>query len=152
MAGCLPTACSSEYCSASVVALVISYALPIIIHCAQGRRKLLPRPFAMAPALGWLSNVVGVAYALLTSVLFMLTPRLPVTVETVNYWAFAIALILVLSVVSWLSYGRKHYLGPAMLRHDAASARSVDGGDSEDSGSTPLIHDGDGEPADSEDD
>lgn len=38
--------------SASMMTLNISYTLPIVIHCAQGRNKLAPRAFALPSALG----------------------------------------------------------------------------------------------------
>lgn len=110
--------------SASVVTLTISYALPIVIHCAQGRNKLGPRAFALPSALGWMVNGVGVTYAVLTSVMFLLPPKLPVTMETTNYGGVVLALVLVFSVASWISGGKEYYLGPAMLRHNEGLAGS----------------------------
>lgn len=65
--------------SASVVALGISYGMPIAVNCLQMRRKLPPRPFVLPPILGWLFNIVGLVYIIVTTILFVFPPDLPVT-------------------------------------------------------------------------
>jgi choline transport protein len=81
--------------SASVVALGVSYGIPIAINCIRGR-KMLPssRPFKLPSLVGWTANLVrcpprgfvhlltmkiGIAYVLVTTVLFLFPPELPVT-------------------------------------------------------------------------
>jgi choline transport protein len=45
--------------SASVVALGVSYGIPIAINCLQGRRKLpVSRAFKLSPLKGWAANLV----------------------------------------------------------------------------------------------
>jgi choline transport protein len=45
--------------SASVVALGVSYGIPIAINCLRGRKKLpVSRPFKLPPLLGWAANIV----------------------------------------------------------------------------------------------
>lgn len=65
--------------SSSVVALGVSYAIPIIINCLRGRKMLPPRPFALPNWFGWIANLIGVVYSIVTTVLFLFPPALPVT-------------------------------------------------------------------------
>lgn len=65
--------------SASVVALGVSYAIPPAINCLRGRKMLPPRPFVLPGPLGWMCNLLGIAYVIVTTVLFLFPPDLPVT-------------------------------------------------------------------------
>lgn len=65
--------------SASVVALGVSYAIPVAINVCRGRKMLPARAFAMPNWLGWVANLLGLAYAIVTTVLFVFPPALPVT-------------------------------------------------------------------------
>jgi len=101
-------------CSASVVALGLSYALPIAVHCIQGRDKLPPRPFVLPAKVGWCVNVVGILYVLVTAVLFLLPPMLPVTSSTMNYGSVALTLVMALCWITWIYHGRAHYTAPTL--------------------------------------
>lgn len=109
--------------SASVVALSVSYALPIIIHCIQGRYKLPSSSFVLPPKIAWFINFTGIFYSILTSVLFLLPPELPVDSSNMNYGGVALALVVLASIISWIFHGRKHYNGPALLRYQTVSDR-----------------------------
>lgn len=81
--GCIFLGSSSAFnaiISASVVALGLSYAIPPAINCARGR-KMLPatRPFVLPGLFGWFANLLGIAYVIVTTVLFVFPPELPVT-------------------------------------------------------------------------
>jgi choline transport protein len=99
--GCIFLGSSSAFnaiISASVVTLGVSYGMPIAINCIRGR-KMLPdsRPFKLPPLLGWTANLVsclyyfqrdimlignlkiGIGYVIITTVLFLFPPDLPVT-------------------------------------------------------------------------
>ncbi|KAL2356859.1 amino acid/polyamine transporter I [Cryomyces antarcticus] len=99
--------------SASVVALGVSYAMPISINVLQGRRKLPPnRAFILPEWFAWPANLIGIAYVIVTTVLFLFPPALPVTGENMNYCVVAFLIVLVISTVQWFVDGRKHYTGP----------------------------------------
>ncbi|EPE32742.1 hypothetical protein GLAREA_07876 [Glarea lozoyensis ATCC 20868] len=99
--------------SASVVALGVSYGIPIAINCLQGRRKLpASRPFRLPSWLGWIANLIGLAYVIVTTVLFLFPPELPVTGSNMNYCVVVFFIILVISVVQWFVDGRKNFTGP----------------------------------------
>lgn len=70
--------------SASVVALGVSYAIPVAINLVRGRKMLGSRPFALPEPLGWVANIIGVAYTIITTVLFLFPPTLPVTASNMS--------------------------------------------------------------------
>lgn len=146
--GCIFLGSSSAFnaiVSASVVALGISYAIPPAINILRGR-KMLPetRAFKLPNWLGWTCNIVcnplppleracmtnspqvGVLYTILTTILFVFPPVLPVTGNNMNYCIVAFAIILVISLIQWFVDGRKNYTGPK-LDMDAMMSGEVEG-------------------------
>ena len=80
--------------SASVVALGVSYAIPPAINCLRGRKMLPPRPFVLPGPLGWICNLLGIAYVIVTTVLFLFPPTLPVTGSNMSTSSFFLSLSL----------------------------------------------------------
>ncbi|KAF2843575.1 amino acid transporter [Patellaria atrata CBS 101060] len=116
--GCIFLGSSSAFfaiVSASVVALGISYAIPIAIHCMQGRPELPPRSFVLPKWLGWTFNIIGLIYIAVTTVFFLFPPYLPVTGTNMNYCIVAFTIWIIISTIQWFVDGRKNYTGP---RHD----------------------------------
>jgi len=134
--GCIFLGSSSAFnaiISASVVALGVSYAMPIAINDLQGRRRLPPsRVFKLPEWFGWISNLIGIAYVIVTTVLFLFPPDLPVTGSNMNYCVVAFFIVLVISTVQWFVDGRKNYTGPRVeeemgeLNLGAAKVRAGD--------------------------
>lgn len=113
--------------SASVVALGVSYAIPVAINMCRGRKMLPERAFAMPEWLGWIANLIGVAYTIVTTVLFLFPPELPVTPSNMSklttlynmhiltfldYCVVAFGIILLISTFQWFVDGRKNFTGP----------------------------------------
>ena len=114
--GCIDLGSSSAFnaiISASVVALGLTYGIPVAINLLRGR-KMLPesRAFVMPNWLGWSANILGVVYVILTTVLFVFPPFLPVTGTNMNYCIVAFAIVLIISMIQWFIDGRKNYAGP----------------------------------------
>ena len=120
--GCIflgSTSAFNAITSASVTALGVSYAIPIAINCMRGRRMLpearhfkLPEPFA------WFANLLGIAYVIVTTVLFVFPPELPVTGSNMNYCIVAFAIVLLISIAQWFIDGRKNFHGPKVEIED----------------------------------
>lgn len=114
--GCIFLGSSSAFnaiISASVVALGVTYGIPIAINCLRGRKELPEsRAFRIPPVLGWIVNLIGLAYVVVTTVLFLFPPELPVTGSNMNYCIVAFFLIFVISIIQWFVDGRKNYTGP----------------------------------------
>ncbi|CAI6088268.1 unnamed protein product [Clonostachys chloroleuca] len=98
--------------AASVVALGLSYGIPVALNLISLRTKLPERAFSLPPWLGWAANIIGVVYTIITTVLFLFPPGLPVTGTTMNYCIVAFAVIVIISLVQWIVDGRKNYHGP----------------------------------------
>lgn len=114
--GCIDLGSTSAFnaiISASVVALTLSYGIPVTISCLRGR-KMLPetREFKMPEWLAWPANLIGIAYVILTTVLFVFPPLLPVTGSNMNYCIVAFAIVVLISLIQWIVDGRKNYTGP----------------------------------------
>ena len=80
--GCIFLGSSSAFnaiISASVVALGVSYAIPPAINCLRGRQMLPDRAFVLPGPFGWFCNLLGIAYVIVTTVLFLFPPELPAT-------------------------------------------------------------------------
>jgi choline transport protein len=63
--GCIFLGSSSAFnaiLSASVVALGVSYAIPVLINCLRGRRMLGERPFVLPGPIGWIANLVSISF------------------------------------------------------------------------------------------
>ncbi|RDA84996.1 hypothetical protein CP532_3874 [Ophiocordyceps camponoti-leonardi (nom. inval.)] len=95
--------------SASVVALDLSYAMPIAIRCLRGRDALPEGPWRLPSWFGWTVDLVSLAYISLTTFLFLLPPNRPVTGTNMNYCVVAFAIVVVVSVVQWVIDGRKNF-------------------------------------------
>ncbi|KAI1497956.1 amino acid/polyamine transporter I [Biscogniauxia marginata] len=99
--------------SASVVALGVTYAIPPAINVLRGRKMLPPtRAFKLPELLGWTANIVGIAWTILTTVLFVFPPELPVDSSNMNYCIVAFGVILLIAGVTWIFDGRNNYKGP----------------------------------------
>lgn len=114
--GCIFLGSSSAFnamISASVVAVGVSYAIPPAINCLRGRTQLpSSRPFKLPSLLGWAANLLGIAYVIVTTVLFLFPPALPTTAGNMNYCVVAFGIVIIISVVQWFVDGRRNYRGP----------------------------------------
>ncbi|KAH6884598.1 amino acid/polyamine transporter I [Thelonectria olida] len=98
--------------ASAVVALGLSYGIPIAINVAYGRSKLPERSFTLPSWLGWTANIIGLVYTVVTTVLFLFPPALPVNGTSMNYCIVAFAIIVFISLFQWVVDGRKNYKGP----------------------------------------
>lgn len=71
--------------SASVTALGVSYGIPVALNILSLRRKLPERQFKLPEPLGWACNCIGLVYTIVTTVLFVFPPFLPVSGSSMNY-------------------------------------------------------------------
>ncbi|CAM1510830.1 Fc.00g083430.m01.CDS01 [Cosmosporella sp. VM-42] len=111
--------------AASVVALGVTYAIPPCINLLRGG-NMLPetREFKLSNPVRWFCSVVGICWAVLTTVLFLFPPELPVTTTNMNYCVAAFGVILFISVTTWLVDGRKNYKGPQVHVNEGVDSES----------------------------
>ncbi|KAL6898435.1 amino acid/polyamine transporter I [Trichoderma evansii] len=116
--GCIflgSTSAFNAIVSASVVAIGITYAIPPGINCLR-RRKMLPdsRPFKMHNTLGWIANIIGIVWTIITTVLFLFPPEPQVTPSNMNYAVAALGILFLIATFQWIFDGRKNYKGPQL--------------------------------------
>jgi amino acid transporter len=99
--------------SASVVALGVSYGIPIGVLVCRGR-SILPqeRQFRMGNLVGWISNIVSLIFIAFTTILFLLPPQIPVTPSNMNYTIVVFGILFIVALLQWILDGRKNYHGP----------------------------------------
>lgn len=86
----ISTAALNSFLSASVIALSISYGFPVFLNVLTGRSKLpKDRSFRLGKRTGWICNLVGLAFTLGATVLFMLPPTLPATRGNMSMMPFS---------------------------------------------------------------
>lgn len=114
--GCIylvSTSALNAILSASVVALGVSYGIPIGILIIRGR-EILPknRQFHMGIVFGWICNIIGLIFIVLTTILFLFPPESPVTWANMNYTIVAFVIIFLFALLHWFLDGQKNYHGP----------------------------------------
>jgi choline transport protein len=70
------------------------------------------RHFKLPNAFAWFANLLGIAYVIVTTILFVFPPDLPVTGSSMNYCVVAFAIVLIISMIQWFVDGRKNFKGP----------------------------------------
>ncbi|OKL57582.1 hypothetical protein UA08_07277 [Talaromyces atroroseus] len=113
--GCIFLGSSSAFnaiISASVVALDISYGMPILINVLRGRKMIAHSPWKMPEPIAWIANIISLVYIILTTVLFLFPPDLPTTASNMNYCVAALGIVLLISLFQWILDGRKNFTGP----------------------------------------
>ncbi|KAG5964862.1 hypothetical protein E4U56_002045 [Claviceps arundinis] len=116
--GCIFLGSSSTFnaiTSAAVVALGVTYAIPPAIHLLRGR-AMLPedRSFKIPGVFGWVLNIIGILWTIVTTVLFVFPPELPATANNMNYCIVAFGIMLAIAGTTWVLDGRKHFEGPRL--------------------------------------
>lgn len=101
--------------SAAVVSFTITYAIPPAINVLRGRRMLPEnRSFKLPTAVGYFCNIADVAWAMLTTVLFVFPTENPTTPVNMNYCIAAFGVIIIISGSNWILSARKSYQPPAL--------------------------------------
>lgn len=76
------------------------------------------RQFKLPESFAWFANLLGIIYVIVTTVLFLFPPDLPVSGSNMNYCVVVFAIVLLISVVQWFVDGKKNYTGPQVLLDD----------------------------------
>lgn len=100
--------------SISTEGFYLSYAMPLlarIISWLMGDAKVLPGLYNLGHYGIWM-NMLGLIFLLFTSVTFNFPTLNPVDSENMNYTSAAIGVIALISIVTWITTGRKAFTGP----------------------------------------
>ena len=75
----------TAFVSVGVVALAVSYAMPIVLSLMHGRREVRSAKWSLGMGVGTAANVVAVVWIAFELVLFSMPTVLPVTSVSMNY-------------------------------------------------------------------
>ena len=106
------TSAFTAFVSVGVVALALSYGVPIAISMLEGRREVNKAVFRLPPILGWTVNAISLVWILFELVLFCMPTALPVTVVSMNYAAVVLVGFGAISLLWYFVYAKAHYQGP----------------------------------------
>ncbi|MFJ8636512.1 amino acid permease [Streptomyces sp. NPDC093568] len=110
--------------SVNVVGLFLAYAVPILLRLRLGD-EFQPGPWHLG-RWGRPVGVVAVTWILLSSALFMLPQASPVTVDSFNYAPVALAVVLAVATVWWVTTARRRFHGPVSYgRPDEVAAMDL---------------------------
>ena len=98
----------TAFVSVGVIALAVSYAIPIAISLFWDRRHGVSQArWNCGPIIGPIANVVAIAWISFEVVLFSMPSALPVTAITMNYASVVLVGFLAISAVWYFVYARK---------------------------------------------
>lgn len=101
--------------SAAVVCFTVTYAIPPGINMMRGRRMLPEnRSFKLPSIIGYICNAASVAWALLTTVLFVWPTSNPTNAVNMNYCVVAFGVIILIAGSNWILSARKSYRPPVL--------------------------------------
>ena len=92
----------------------LSYAMPLlarVISWFTGDAKVLPGPYNLGRYGIWM-NLLGLLFLVFTSITFNFPTISPVDSGNMNYTSAAIGVIALVSIVTWITTGRKAFTGP----------------------------------------
>ncbi|KPM45201.1 hypothetical protein AK830_g1420 [Neonectria ditissima] len=100
------------FVSVGVIALALSYGIPISLSVFHRRREVAAARWKMPNGIGWVVNSIALAWIAFEVVLFAMPSVLPVTAVTMNYASVVLAGFLLISAVWYAIHARKVFTGP----------------------------------------
>ncbi|CAI6088946.1 unnamed protein product [Clonostachys chloroleuca] len=108
--GCInlgSTSAFTAFVSVGVIALAVSYLIPISISLASGRKEVSKARWTFGKVPGLVANLVAVLWILFELVLFSMPTVVPVTAASMNYAAVVFIGFLSICMIWYLVWGRK---------------------------------------------
>ncbi|CAH0052222.1 unnamed protein product [Clonostachys solani] len=102
----------TAFVSVGVMALEVSYVIPVAISLFHGRRDVNSARFTCGPIIGTIVNYIAVAWIFFQVVLFSMPTVLPVTAVTMNYASVVFVGFAAISAVWYFIHARNVYKGP----------------------------------------
>lgn len=83
-----------------------------LLGYVTGYQREMKGPFSLPPWISITLNVLGLLFLLFASITFNLPTQYPVNRDSMNYTSAAIGVVALISLVTWLTTGQKHFTGP----------------------------------------
>ncbi|KUJ17536.1 amino acid transporter [Mollisia scopiformis] len=107
------TSAFTAFVSVGVIALAVSYAIPIAISLFWDRRKGVNHAqWNCGPIIGPIVNVIALVWITFEVILFSMPTALPVTAVSMNYASVVFVGFGAISAVWYFVYARRVYKGP----------------------------------------
>jgi amino acid transporter len=100
------------FVSVGVIALAVSYAIPIGLSLWYKRREVSQARWNCGPVIGPIVNIVALSWIAFETVLFSMPTVLPVTPVTMNYASVVLCGFLTISAAWYFIYARKRIVSP----------------------------------------
>jgi amino acid transporter len=97
----------TAFVSVGVIALAVSYAIPIGVSLFHRRIEVSRARFCCGPIIGTIVNVIALVWIAFELVLFSMPTALPVTAVSMNYASVVFFGFMTISAVWYLVYARK---------------------------------------------
>ncbi|KAK4183888.1 amino acid/polyamine transporter I [Podospora australis] len=101
----------NAFSGVGVIALTLSYAMPIAVSMIEGRQQVKGAKFSLGK-FGWFCNIIALAWSLFALPLFCMPAYIPVTAQTVNYAPVVLVGFVAIAGIWYAVWGHKHYAGP----------------------------------------
>ena len=95
------------FVSVGVMALAVSYAIPIVISLLHHRKEVNSAKWTLGPVFGTIANVVAVSWITFEVVLFSMPVAIPVTIVSMNYASVVYVGFAVLAAAWYFIHARK---------------------------------------------
>lgn len=96
----------NAFVSVGVIALAVSYGIPIALSMAKKRAGVNTAPWRFGGTSGWIFNIVALAWILFELVLFSMPPAIPVTSSTMNYAIVVLFGFMAISTAWYFAHAR----------------------------------------------
>lgn len=105
----------NAFVAVGVIALAVSYGIPIMLSMLDGRKGVNTAPWGYGKTIGWIVNVIAVAWISFELVLFSMPPAIPVTPVTMNYAIVVFVGFMAISAAWYFIHARRgksiHFVG-----------------------------------------
>jgi len=105
----------TAFVSVGVMALAVSYAMPIVVSLLNKREDVNSARWTAGPVIGLIVNCVALAWIAFEVVLFSMPTALPVTEVSMNYASVVFVGFMALSALWYVIYARKGNVDPTPL-------------------------------------
>ncbi|CAG8918033.1 unnamed protein product [Penicillium salamii] len=117
--GCIYLASSTAFNALIGTGLVlqqVSFCFPaaLLLYRRRSSTYLPSTRFFKLGVLGWISNVVTVAFGCVTLIFYSFPSEMPASGGNMNYTCVVIGTMAVFSLGNWLFYARNNYQGPRL--------------------------------------
>ncbi|CCD22247.1 Tpo5p NDAI_0A00890 [Naumovozyma dairenensis CBS 421] len=106
------TAAFNAFIGAAVLCLCSATCIPLVLVLFRRRRVLRNAPVKIRYKLGWFVNIVSILWLLLSMVSVCLPPKIPVTLESMNYALIVYLLCIIIITLMYFKWGKDNFKLP----------------------------------------